>query len=189
MAKTIAGLVETREAAQHIIDDLIQSGIRREDIGFISKDEQGQYAAEHKAIGGAEKGAKKGAAIGGVGGFLVGIVGIAGMATGIGSVLIAGPIFGALAGTAVGAFAGGLIGSLTHAGVPESDARHFTEGVREGGILLTVSTDAAGSVKATDIMNRHGAITAWNEDGTPLRKTPLREAGPEQEMGDDRPTR
>jgi hypothetical protein len=190
MTKTAVGLAETRETAQRIIDDLLQNGFPRENISFISRDEHGQYAAEHQTLGGAEKGAKKGAAIGGAGGFLVGLVGLAGLAvTGLGAVLVAGPIVGALAGTAVGAFAGGLIGALTHAGLPEADARHFTEGVHAGGILITVDSDAAGSSKATEIMIRHGAITEWHEDGTPRRRTALRDTGHAPLQDDERPNR
>jgi uncharacterized membrane protein len=174
MSRTAVGLVATREGAERLIGDLIQNGFRRDDISLVTRDEQGRNPAEHEALGSVEKGAKKGAAIGGIGGFLVGFAAIPLVFTGIGSVLVAGPIVAALAGTAVGAFAGGLIGVLTHAGVTEADAKHFTEGVREGGVLITVATDASGADKAMQIMTRHGAITEWNEDGTPRRRTPLR---------------
>jgi hypothetical protein len=176
MSRTAVGLVETREGAERLIDDLLQNGFRREDISLVARDEKGPNPAEHTAIGSVEKGVKTGVKVGGIGGFLAGVAGIAGFAmTGFGPILVAGPIVLALAGLGVGAFAGGLIGVLTHAGVTEADAKHFTEGVREGGILITVATNAAGVDKAMQIMNRHGAITQWNEDGTPRRRTPLRQ--------------
>jgi uncharacterized membrane protein len=184
MARTAVGLIATPEGAQRLLDDLIQNGFRHDDISLVSRDDQGLNPAEHEAIGSVEKGAKAGAAVGGVGGFLLGIATVPLILSGIGSVLMAGPIVAALAGTTVGALAGGLIGALTHAGVPEADARHFTEGVQEGGILITVATDAAGARKATQIMTRHGAITEWNEDGTPRQRAPLR-----QDTDGDRLTR
>lgn len=189
MAKTAVGLVETHEAAERLLDDLQQNGFRREDISVVARDEQGLNPADHEAVGSVEKGAKTGAAVGGIGGFLAGIAGVAGFAaTGFGTVLVAGPIIMALAGLGVGAFAGGLIGVLTHAGVTEEEARHFTEGVREGGILITVDTDAAGVKKATQLMTRQGAITEWHEDGTPRRRTIPREAT-SPEIKDERPGR
>jgi hypothetical protein len=170
MKKTVVGLVDTREQAQSIVDDLLGNAFNRDDISFVSQYDHGNSAVETTPIGGAEIGARTGAAVGGIGGFLVGIAGVVGFAlTGIGAVIAAGPLVTTLAGAGAGAVAGGLIGALTHMGVSEKAARYFAEGIREGGILVTVSTDVSGSEKAMEIMNRHGAITEWNEDGTPRR--------------------
>jgi hypothetical protein len=49
--------------------------------------------------------------------------------------------FAGAAGAAAGAAAGGLVGALTEAGVSESDAHVYAEGVRRGGALVIVRTD------------------------------------------------
>jgi hypothetical protein len=182
MKRTAVGLIETPQGAERLLDDLLQNGFRREDISLVARDEEGLNPAEHTAIGSVEKGVKAGLKVGVIAGFLAGFAAIPLVLSG-GGVLVAGPLVAALAGTAIGALAGGLIGALTHAGVTEADARRFTEGVREGGILITVATDAAGVEKATQIMARQGAITQWNEDGTPRRTAP-----PRQDRDEDRLT-
>jgi uncharacterized protein (TIGR02271 family) len=50
-----------------------------------------------------------------------------------------------------------LIGGLTNAGVSEHDAEYYAEGVRRGGVLLTVRTTEDLSDKAADILDDAGA--------------------------------
>ena len=67
------------------------------------------------------------------------------------------PIATALAGAGIGAAAGGLIGGLTEAGVPEHHAEYYAEGVRRGGVLVTVRTTDALAERAADILDIAGA--------------------------------
>src|SRR4051794_1731171 len=56
----------------------------------------------------------------------------------LGSVCSSLPIAAGLAGAGAGALTGGLIGALVGHGIPEEQARHYEQGVREGGILMGV---------------------------------------------------
>jgi stress response protein YsnF len=161
--KTVVGLLDTRYEAQSVVDDLTRSGFNREDISMVSQGEKEEFTTHEprgttsdKQVEGVTKGVGAGAAIGGVGGLLIGIAGFA--IPGIGPIVAAGPIATALAGAGVGAVAGGLVGALTNMGVPEEEAHYYEEGVRRGGVLVTVATDDAGADKAADIMRRHGAV-------------------------------
>ena len=86
------------------------------------------------------EGAGKGAAIGGgVGATLAAIaaIGTTLALPGIG-LLIAGPIAAGLAGAGAGALSGGLIGALVGHGIPEEQAKHYEQGIKEGGIVMGV---------------------------------------------------
>ena len=97
-----------------------------------------------------------GAAIGGGLGLLAGLAALA--IPGFGPVIAIGPIATALAGAGIGAAAGGLIGGLTEAGVPEHHAEYYAEGVRRGGVLVTVRTTDALADRAADILDDAGAM-------------------------------
>jgi uncharacterized protein (TIGR02271 family) len=58
---------------------------------------------------------------------------------GIGPIVAGGTLASTLAGAGIGAAAGGLLGALVGMGVPEEDARHFDQGFRAGGTLVTVN--------------------------------------------------
>lgn len=179
MKKMVVGLVEKRQSAQSIVEDLKENGFDGDDIGYVARDEQGEYAAERKAIGGVERGAKRGAAVGGGVGILAGLTTIAAVGlTGTGPLALvgAGPIVMTLASAGVGAFAGGLIGAITDMGVPEEEARYFAEGVRQGDILVTVTATPDDAPKAEEIMSRHGAVTRWDDQEGSRRKKKLDEA-------------
>jgi hypothetical protein len=106
---------------------------------------------------GALKGAGTGAALGGIAGLVVGMAGLA--IPGIGAVIAAGPLAAALAGAGAGAIAGGLIGALVNIGVPEDEANYYAEGMRRGGVLVTVNArDEDMADQAADIMRDHGAV-------------------------------
>ncbi|HMQ30843.1 MAG TPA: hypothetical protein PKD53_08945 [Chloroflexaceae bacterium] len=171
MAKTVVGMFDSYAEAQHVVQDLMDSGFRREDISVVANDETrraSREVGEHsKADEGAGAGAVGGTVIGGAAGLLVG----AGLLAipGIGPVLAAGPLAAAIGTTAatvgagalgagIGAATGGLLGGLIGAGVPENEAHYYTEGVRRGGTLVSVSSDDSRAMMARDIMQRHGAI-------------------------------
>jgi stress response protein YsnF len=162
MAQTVVGLMDTIEEAHHVVQDLIDSGFDRDDISLMSrKDEEAEGVHEEKdttsGIGsGTAKGAGAGAALGGIAGLVVGLTGLA--IPGVGPIIAAGPFAAILAGAGIGAVAGGIIGALTEIGVPEEDAHYYAEGVRRGGVLVTVATDDTSADRAAEIMRRHGAV-------------------------------
>jgi hypothetical protein len=64
-----------------------------------------------------------------------------------------------------------LVPRLTRLGVGRSEAEAYTEGVRRGGGLVVVCTDDARAARATEIMDRAGAldyeaeVRSWRSEG------------------------
>jgi uncharacterized protein (TIGR02271 family) len=181
MSKTVIGLMDNIGEAQNVVKDLVASGIDRDDIGFMANEKHTVPDSAHlnesegsrggrDAASGALAGAGAGAAVGGIAGLALSLAPLA--IPGIGPILAAGPIAAALTGAGIGAVAGGLIGGLTNLGVPEEEAHYYAEGVRRGGILVTVAADTeAEADAAAEVMRRHGAIdideraTEWKKQG------------------------
>ncbi|WP_129677805.1 hypothetical protein [Candidatus Chloroploca sp. Khr17] len=171
MIRTITGLFDTTDDAHSVANDLMKHGILREDISMVARDandanaRQQEVGAEH-SVG---SGAVGGSVVGGAVGLLVG----AGLLAipGIGPVLAIGPLAAAIGtigaavgstalGAGVGASVGGIAGALMGSGVPEESAHIYAEGVRRGGVLLTVSVDAAMAerVNVDAVMRRYGVV-------------------------------
>ena len=184
MAKTVVGLIENADEAQVVVQELVDCGIERSAIGLMANDSStsagdqvtGGTAEGDDMAEGALKGAGTGAALGGVAGLLAGAAALA--IPGFGPIIAAGPIAAALTGAGIGAVAGGGIGALIKQGVPEEDAKYYTEGVRRGGTLVTVQAESEDMAdRAAAIMRDHGAInieeraqewraSGWNESAT-----------------------
>lgn len=112
MAKTVAGFMDTPMSAQDVVQDLVNSGFRREDISMLMIDKTtgaGGYSwkTADKSRGGDARNAQT---------------------------------------------------DLTGMGIPKEHAHYYLEGVRRGGVLITVSTDDHSADRAADIMHRKGAI-------------------------------
>jgi uncharacterized membrane protein len=162
--KTIAGLFDNYQDAEHAVNRLEKAGIAREHIGVLARD----AVLNERVLGHEEESAAKGAGIGAVGGTAVG--GLAGLLSGLsaitipglGPVLTAGAVITALgstaAGAGIGAATGGIIGALTGAGIPEEDAHVYAESVRQGGILLTVKVNDDMATPVRDIMDQSHAV-------------------------------
>jgi len=158
--RTVVGLFDTMEQANRAVDELNREGISRDEISVIANNEKNQYADYSSGSGqvgkGIAGGAGAGAAVGGGLGLLAGLTALA--IPGFGPVIAAGPIAAALTGAGIGAATGGLIGGLTKAGVHESDAHLYEEGVRRGGVLVTVRTSGDHTDHVSDVLDRNGAI-------------------------------
>lgn len=181
MAKTVVGLFDTAGEAEQVVRALVDSGFNRNEISVIANDARGEHGRAHEVgtsrgdavAEGAGAGAVGGTVLGGAVGLLVGV----GLLTipGIGPVLAAGPLAAALGSTAlgagIGAAAGGLVGSLVGAGVPESQANYYAEGVRRGGTLVSIRADEGMAERAYQVMQRFGAVdidrrgASWREEG------------------------
>lgn len=151
--RTVTGLFDTYEHAANAVHALKDAGIKSTDISFIANSPEDIEEAD--AIGeGATTGAELGAVLGGAGGLLAGL-GILAI-PGLGPVVAGGWLFaaamGAVAGAGVGAATGGLVGALTGAGVPESDAHVYAEGLRRGGALVTARVDETRAETAAAIL-------------------------------------
>lgn len=175
MAKTVIGLIGDKDEAQKVIDELLQNGFDRKQIGIIKSELMRETDA-------ALTGASRGMVYGGLAGLLVGAVALA--VPGIGPALAVGPVL-PLLGATFGAITGGLIGGLVSKGVPEEDAHVYAEGLRRGGTLITVNADSdALADRAVEIMKRHGAADmvqladGWKKQGWSGRFEPsARSAG------------
>jgi hypothetical protein len=167
---TAVGLFDTIRQAETAVRDLVDMGIPRENISVIANNARGEYTVDTGAgatTEGAAAGAIGGTVVGGALGLLVGLGALA--IPGIGPVLAVGPLAaavgstaaaagGAAAGAGIGAAAGGLLGALVGAGVPEEEANYYTEGVRRGGTLVSVSYDGADQSAIADVLRRNGAV-------------------------------
>jgi len=162
--QTVIGAFDTAAQAEKAAQDLVSAGIARDDISLIANNEGGKYApvtettSEGTSVTGHAVGhdAKVGAEWGAGIGFLVGLTGFA--IPGLGWIAGAGWLMGTLLGAGTGAVIGGLVGALTHVGVPEADARHYTAAVQHGSVLLAVRASDEQAQNVANILDRDGAI-------------------------------
>ncbi len=155
------GIYKSRAQAEQAVDTLTQAGFSNSDISVLLPDEQSSKEFAHekntKAPEGATTGAASGGALGGTLGLLAGIGALA--IPGVGPLIAAGPIVGALAGMGVGGAVGGLVGALIGMGIPEYEAKRYEGHVKGGGILLSVHCDSSQEVgRAKDIRKQSGAM-------------------------------
>ena len=109
-----------------------------------------------KAPEGTTAGVATGGVIGGTLGLLAGIGALA--IPGVGPLIAAGPIMGALAGLGVGGAVGGLIGALVGMGIPEYEAKRYEGRIKEGGVLLSAHCGTSEQIsRAKDILKQAGA--------------------------------
>ena len=168
MNRAVFCLAKTYEQAEIIINQLKAAGFAEDDISvlFPDKSTSKDFAHEQhtKAPEGATTGGVVGLGLGGVIGLLAGIGSLA--IPGVGPLIAAGPIMGALSGAAVGGATGGIIGALVGYGMPEYEAKRYEGKVRQGSILISVhADDAAERSQAKDIFKNAGAedISATGE--------------------------
>jgi hypothetical protein len=172
--KTIVGLFDDMESARMAALNIEAAGITHNDVSVVANNEGGRYVAtgtsttvstatntsvavepvtSGHAIG---HDAKVGAQVGGVAGLLLGLTGLA--IPGLGWIAGAGWLMGMILGAGTGAIVGGLIGALTSVGVPETDATHYTEGVRRGGTLVAVKAPDELAHRVAEILSQAGAV-------------------------------
>jgi hypothetical protein len=152
-------IFRTRAAAESAVDQLIAAGFTNQDVSVLMSDQTGSkdFAAEKntKAPEGTATGVGVGGAIGGTLGLLAGIGALA--IPGVGPLIAAGPIMGALAGLGVGGTVGGLVGALVGMGIPEYEAKRYEGRVKDGGVLVSVHCDSSEEVsRAKDLLKSAG---------------------------------
>ena len=157
-------MFERYQDAERAVSELNARGFGNADISVAARDN----VLRDRVAGGKEQavaesagaGAVGGAAVGGLAGLLVGLGALA--IPGIGPVIAAGTLATALgttaAGAGIGAAAGGLIGALVGLGIPEEDAQFYAEGVKRGGVLVTVRTGDDRASEVLSIMRQANAI-------------------------------
>jgi len=159
--KTVVGTYDNVQTAYAVANDLITAGYSRNDISVIANDAKNEYAPYTQAntvdsSDDVAKGAGIGAAIGGLGGLLVGLGALA--IPGVGPVIAAGPLLAALTGAGVGAVTGGIVGALVDMGIPDEDAHMYSEGLRRGHVLVIAQVPDANANKVTSVMERPGLV-------------------------------
>lgn len=175
--KMLVGLFSNVTEADQAVGALMEAGIDRTDIGVLTRSMQtgegeGDLSAEQVA-GSAAMGAAGGGAVGGILGLLAGLGAIA--IPGLGPVIAAGSLLSILGlaggGAAVGAAVGGLVGGMTGLGVKEEEAHVYAEGVRRGGVLITVAAPDDLAATAARLLKENGAQDIdlmrreWEEEG------------------------
>lgn len=167
--KTLVGTYDSIQTAYAVANDLITAGFSRNDISVVAHDPENKYTThvdgyrdgtdgQHDTDERDEvaTGAGIGAAIGGLGGLLVGLGSLA--IPGIGPVVAAGPLLAALTGAGVGAVTGGIVGALVDMGIPDEEAQLYTEGLRRGHVLVIAQVPDASTDDVTRMMQRPGLV-------------------------------
>lgn len=167
--KTVIGIFDNKEDADHGLDELRDAGYNPKDISILMKNRDNMVenvSSPGTRVGeGAATGATTGAVLGGLAGLLIGIGAIS--IPGIGAFLIGGPIAAALGitgaaattaeGAMTGALAGGILGGLTGLGIPRDQAEVYERRVNEGAILVMVPLRRDDQDDVTDILEDNDA--------------------------------
>lgn len=179
--ETVYGIVPDRATAEKIIQALLDAGISRDHISFLSsnKDEfldvsdynrnwrnedrlnkdnpnAGLATEKHtKAPEGAAAGMTAGGIIGGALGLLAGIGALA--IPGVGPLIAAGPLLATLSGIGAGGAIGSIIGALAGLGIPEYEAKRYQNLLKEGGILFAVQVDSEQAQRVKELLIQYGA--------------------------------
>jgi len=154
------GIYASREMAENAVDRLIAAGFRREDISVLLQDNVGTKDFAHEKHTKAPEGATTGVVAGGVVGGTIGLLAGIGLLAvpGLGPLIAAGPVIGALTGVGSGGVVGGIIGALVGMGIPEYEAKRYEGRIKEGGILLSVHCDnSQWTGKAKELLKNTGA--------------------------------
>jgi len=167
----VFGIYKTAATAESAVDHLLSVGFSNSDISVLLPDDESTRAFAHekhtKAPEGTAVGVTTGGVIGGTLGLLAGIGAFA--IPGVGPLIAAGPIMGALAGLGIGGTVGGIVGALVGMGIPEYEAKRFEGAVKDGGTLLSVHCDTSDEIsRAKEALKNTGAhdIAASGEKGT-----------------------
>lgn len=187
MTSTILATFDELEDAHNAVRDLTEAGFKRSDIGLAVYDANKEYIIED--IDG-EEGAGIGATFGTIFGAVMGLAAIT--IPGIGPVIAAGPlaaVLGAAAGAGIGAAAGavtgGIAASLIDLGVPEEDAEYYSESLRRGAVLVSVTAHDVDVNRAMYLINKHNPIdidqrvTQWRNRGMNTADTSVEGYKPE----------
>ena len=156
----VFGIYKSVSQAEQAVDRIALGGFSSNDISVLLPDNESTKDFAHAKSTKAPEGATTGVAAGGVvGGGLGLLAGIGALAIpGVGPLIAAGPIMGALAGLGVGGAVGGLIGALVGMGIPEYEAKRYEGLVKEGGVLLSVHCDTSDEIKrAKQLLKDTGA--------------------------------
>jgi hypothetical protein len=166
---TIVGVFDSPQQAQRAVMDLKSAGLGEEQIGVLSRNEEGRVVStdsddETEAGTGAAAGAAAGAGVGALWGLGI----LAGVLPGIGPAIVGGTLGILLSSAAAGAAAAGVAGALIGLGMSEEDADYYEGEFKSGRTLVTVRAGAKAAI-ALQIIERHGGRVRPQEAGLSAR--------------------
>jgi hypothetical protein len=155
----VAAVFDDARQAEAAIADLYQSGFALDKIDMVTRS-QGEtsatpdFAAQKEAAHGAVTGAATGAGVGA----LAGLAAAAAIMTipGVGIVLGAGLLMGAIGGAALGATGGSLIGPFVALEMSEDDAHYYARAVKDEGRTVVLVQTPNRQADARAILTKHG---------------------------------
>ena len=156
----VFGIYASAARAEAAVDALVLDRFSNADVSVLLPDDQTTKDFAHEKHTKAPEGTTTGVAAGGtIGGTLGLLAGLGGLAIpGVGPLIAAGPIMGALSGLGVGGAVGGLVGALVGFGIPEYEAKRYEGGLNAGGVLLSVHCETSEEVeRAQEILEETGA--------------------------------
>jgi hypothetical protein len=170
--KRAFGVFSNRQKAEQSLNELKASGFSMEQVSIIAKDaDQGEQISgaevsdrvANKNVGGATGIVKEVATDSALGGVLVGLGSLA--IPGIGPVIAAGSLATALVATAAStgietAAIGGVVRALADLGIPEEQARLYSDHLYRGHYLVIVDGTEDDISGAEAIFNKQG-IQGW----------------------------
>lgn len=162
------GLFPDRSTAEAALVQLRDSGFDMDRVSIVSKEaktgEMQGAAVNSSEDSKVADAAGKGATVGGVGGGAVGLIGSLGILAipGVGpiaelGVILANTVFAG----AVGAVGGGLVGALVGWGLPEDQAKYYSDRVNNSGDYLVLVEGDANTLRTAENILRNNRISDW----------------------------
>ena len=158
VTSTVVGVFESPQRAQKAVLDLKAAGFTEDQIGVLSRNDEGKVVGKTTDDRSEATGAAAGAAAGAGLGALWGLGILAGVLPGIGPAIVGGTLGVLLSSAAAGAAAVGIAGALIGLGVPEDEAGFYESEFRSGRTLVTVKAGAKAP-SAQQIIERNSGRT------------------------------
>jgi hypothetical protein len=176
MFTSVFGFADSIPEAEKIVSELREAGFPPDTVSLLfprdAHAEEILIEKGNKVSEGVAAGASTGGLVGGALGWLTGIGALA--IPGVGPFIAAGPIMAALGGVALGATVGGVTGGLLGVGIPEYEATHLEERIRNGEILVAVKvlTDLQKASAVNVLRNGGASDVACAAEGEILESQP-----------------
>ena len=167
MSTTVIALFKNLDDANRALKALNEQGISNSQMSVMARENTIEALAHEKEL---QQEASEGVMAGAVSGASFGL--FAGLITGVGSLFIPGigpviagstlaTLLGSSAvGAGIGAVAGGaLLGGLVKMGISQEDAQIYAEGIKRGGILVTVDVSPEQTDTITHTLATAGAVS------------------------------
>lgn len=147
---------DSADSAQEAVDALEGAGIGEEAVGLLTREGVTGHFHPPAGTNPNDMSAREGATLGTLAGL---VTGVAALATPLGPLIAAGPLFGALIGALAGAATGGIVAALVEAGLSEEDARRLAATLEDDdAVLLSVEVPRARAAEVRALLGRVEAL-------------------------------